>query len=291
MTTQDAALAPTVAPLPSHATARTDVRATARRGLTIYFGVVLVLTGVLDTLIISAGKDLDSLALLTMFVPTIAAVSARRALHEGFRDVSFRIGGRRGWKVIGLTLLFPLAVGSVAYGIAWMTGLAQFVPLSVPDLAIPFLVLTLPSFILVSGEEIGWRGYMLTRLIHAGVPHPIFVSSLVWALWHFPLIAAGIYAAGPYPLVSAALAVVAITASGIVHARVRLETGSVWAAVALHLAWNRIIQGGFDAATAGPAAMLWVGETGILTALVLVAGAYLCSRGKWTMLDRPEVSA
>ena len=40
------------------------------------------------------------------------------------------------------------------------------------------------SLILVPGEEIGWRGYMLTRLIAAGVPNAVLVSGVIWGLWH-----------------------------------------------------------------------------------------------------------
>jgi uncharacterized protein len=52
------------------------------------------------------------LVLLTglMFVPTIASVAARLLLKEGFADVSFRFGGRRGRTAIMLALVFPLLI-------------------------------------------------------------------------------------------------------------------------------------------------------------------------------------
>jgi hypothetical protein len=37
-------------------------------------------------------------------------------LREGFTDVSFLIGGSRGWKAIMLALVFPIAVGLISYG-------------------------------------------------------------------------------------------------------------------------------------------------------------------------------
>jgi hypothetical protein len=63
-----------------------------------------------------------------MWTPAAASVVARLWLHEGFGDVSFRVGGRRGWKAIGMALVFPIIIGLVAYGIAWATGLVQFNP-------------------------------------------------------------------------------------------------------------------------------------------------------------------
>ena len=56
-----------------------------------------------------------------------------------------------------------------------------------------------------TGEEIGWRGYMLTRLVDAKIPRPILVSGLIWWGWHAPLILSGQYASGPYPALSALL--------------------------------------------------------------------------------------
>jgi membrane protease YdiL (CAAX protease family) len=268
-----------------------DVRARARRGLAIYFALVIVLTGAIDAVVIGL-KDMgmDSLALLTMLVPALSSVIARLVLREGFGDVSFRIGGRRGWTAIGLAPVFPIVVCSIAYGIAWTTGLVQFVPQNWGDLATRVAVLIVPSIIFNSGEEIGWRGYMLTRLMDSGLPKPILLSGIFWGMWHVPLVVSGVWDAGPYPILSAALVVVMATAFSFLLARVRLATGSVWAAVAFHFAWNTIIQEGFDMATSGPGARLWVGESGILTAVVVIVAVVISTRGRWTILRRPTPS-
>jgi uncharacterized protein len=119
-----------------------------------------------------------------------------------------------------------------------------------------------------AGEKIGWRGYMLTRLAAAGVPRPLFVSGLVWGAWHLPLIFSGVYAAGPHRVVSAGLFMVDVMGIALVIGVLRLRTGSVWPAVALHAAWNSIIQGPFDQSSTGPGATVWVGESGIIVSMV-----------------------
>jgi membrane protease YdiL (CAAX protease family) len=222
-----------------------------------------------------------------MWSPALASVIARLVLREGFSDVSFRFGGLRTlvWYALGLGV--PLAVGLLAYGSAWLTGLVEF-----QGSAGVFLVglvsaatwITIYGFIFTAGEEIGWRGYMLTRLIDAGVPRPVLVSGLIWAGWHLPLIFAGIYAAGPYPALSAVLFVVSVTSIAFVFARMRLETGSIWPVIFFHSAWNSIIEGPFDGATTGANAALWTGESGILTVIVLVVVAVIVSRGSWTYI-------
>jgi uncharacterized protein len=84
---------------------------------------------------------------------------------------------------------------------------------------------------------------MLTRLIDAGVPMPTFVSGVIWGLWHVPLILGGVYLAGPPPALLSALPwMIVATSFSVVFARLRLETGSVWPAIALHAAWNSIIR-------------------------------------------------
>ena len=280
-------------------TVRVDgrTRRRARRGLTIYFAIVVVLSALFEGMVISR-PDIDGPFIAgLMWVPAIASVVARLVLREGFSDVSFRFGGRRGVGVVGLALVFPIVVGLVAYGIAWVAGLARFDGTTdggaspVVELVIGiFLAITLwtaLSSILAAGEKIGWRGYMLTRLIDAGVPRPVLASGVIWGFWHVPVVLAGGYAAGSSPALSAAVIMVSITSFGYVIARMRLETGSIWPAIVLHAAWNSVIQGPFDEAATGTGATLWVGESGILTALVLVVAAIVLSRGRWNFLRRP----
>jgi membrane protease YdiL (CAAX protease family) len=267
-----------------------DLRRTARRGLAIYFALVVVISGSLEAYYIFINPELLGTLfglLALMWSPAVASVIARLVLREGFSDVSFRFGGLRTlpWYALGLGV--PLAVGILAYGGAWLTGLVGF-----QGGAGAFLVglvsaatwITIYGCIFTAGEEIGWRGYMLTRLIDAGVPRPVLVSGLIWAGWHLPLILSGIYAAGPYPALSAVLFVVSITSTSFVYARMRLETGSIWPVIFAHSAWNSIIQGPFDGATKGANAALWTGESGILTLIVLVVLSVLVSRGTWTYI-------
>jgi CAAX protease family protein len=271
-----------------------DTRRRARRGLGIYFAIVVVLSAAIEAFIISR-PDIDGPFIVgLMFVPALASVVARLVLKEGFSDVSFRFGGSRSWRAILLALIFPTVVGLIAYGIAWTTGLARFAgegPSPIIGLLVGIILATTLwtalSSLITAGEEIGWRGYMLTRLIDAGVPRPVLASSLIWGLWHVPLVLAGIYAAGPSPALSAVLIMVSITSFGYVIARLRLETGSIWPAIIFHASWNSIIQGPFDGATTGAGAALWTGESGILTALTLVVAALVFSRGRWTILRRP----
>ncbi len=277
----------------------------ARRQLAAYFALVVIGSAVWEILIYRTHRPLESsvaLILLLMWTPGIAGLLLRLLWRDGVRDISLRWGGWNGTREALRAWVYPLLVGFVAYGLAWGTGLAQFVATPVHFVGLApqgsigrfslRLLLTATvgvpvGAISAAGEELGWRGYMLTRLVDAKVPHPVLVSGLVWGLWHTPLIVTGMYAAGPHPWLSAAMFVLAIIPEAAVFARVRLASGSVWPAVIAHAAWNSIIQGAFDPSTMGGGASqttnVWVGEGGILVAATSWIVAALLLRGPWSM--------
>ena len=226
-----------------------------------------------------------------MLSPGLAAVFTRLLRREGFADVSFRLRGPRIGRAYMLAFGLPLVVGGVAYGCAYLLGLARFNPPPFPFavgspiaqfglnvlFSVILIILLLPS---AGGEEIGWRGYLLPRLIDAAIPKPVLLTSLIWGAWHLPVVFAGVYAVGPSPLFSAAGLMVATLAFGSILAWLRLGTGSIWPCIIAHAAWNAIINGAFTPATQNATENVWVGETGILVAATLVVAA-LWLRKSW----------
>ena len=280
-------------------------RRLARRGLAIFLATVVLITGIFDVVMI---VTLNPLWIAPrMFAPALASVVARLVLREGFADVSFRFGGRLTWKYTGLALVFPIIIALVAYGTAWVTGIAQFDPqpsagigaqlasdiassplmVFVFMLALSTLVWVFPQTLFAAGEEIGWRGYMLTRLIDSGVPRPILVSGVIWGLWHMPIVFNPGNTSSPLPALSAVALMMTVVLAGYVYARMRLETGSVWPAIVLHGTWNSIFQTAFVPATTGAGTVWWVGESGVLTLIALAVAAIIFSRGHWTILREP----
>lgn len=270
-----------------------DRTAQARRGLTIYFAVVVIVSAALEGWIITHGGLMANGARLVfplMWTPAIASIIARLALREGFGDVSFRFGGRDGGRAILAAWLFPLVVGLLAYGVAWTTGLAHFEPPSLsPEnpvarfavrLAQILTIGTVMSALSAAGEEIGWRGYMVPRLVEAKVRQPLLVSAIIWCTWHVPLILWAGYAVGPYPLLSVLCFYLVVTPMAFLIGRWRLATGSVWPAIMGHAAWNAIIQGAFDRSSQGQGIELWIGESGLLVVVaVWLVYFFLTRRG------------
>ena len=284
-----------------------ETRARAKRGLAVYFGGVVVGSSLCEGYLLETGDPITAhplVVLALMWTPAAASMLARLVLREGFADVSFLLRGAHGRRMLALAWLYPLVVAAVAYGVAWSTGLAAFAPPPMASLglvsaapgvklaasiAINLTLGTVLSAISAAGEELGWRGYMLTRLVDAGVPRPVLVSGVIWAAWHLPLIVSGQYAAGPRPVLSAVLFAFSVTGAAYVAARVRLVSGSVWPAVVFHASWNALVQGTFDRFTRGGDAAhttsIWIGESGVLVvaidvllAIVVVARPFAVRR-------------
>ena len=118
--------------------------------------------------------------------------------------------------------------------------LAKLPPLKVLAwLQVLLVVVAAPlNAIAALGEEIGWRGWLLPRLMPLGTLPALLLSGVIWALWHAPLILLGYN----YRSVPGWLALICMSAMcivvGAVLAWTRLRSGSVWPAALGHGAFN-----------------------------------------------------
>jgi membrane protease YdiL (CAAX protease family) len=259
----------------------------AARGLAVFFAGVLLSSALLvhymGKLTEVAGNHFISIYIWSV---AGASVAARLLLRESPRDISFRWYGWMTSRAMLVGTALPLAVGLIAYGIGWSTGLAHFAAPQIPQAVFGFSIagsyaqrsckyllvsLTLGglwSCRLSAGEEIGWRGYMLTRLMDSGLPSPIWMSGVIWGLWHIPLILYGEYTVVPNSILSISVFVIDITALGYIFAWLRLSSGSIWPCVWAHSVWNQVFLGPFGGSHDGGG--IWVGEAGLLTTLVVI---------------------
>ena len=285
-----------------------DPRRSARSSLILFLVLVVLGSVPIQYVVARSGQPIGSMpfyVLALMWMPGLASMVVRLVRRQHVRDVSFRWGSSATTRAVLLVIAYPTLVGLIAYGAAWLTGLAAFQAPSrtlsfqpsseLARFLVRYAFAVLPgiplSLISALGEEIGWRGFFVLRLVEAGVPKPLLVSGLVWGLWHVPLILTGQYAAGPTPLLSGAVFIISIVPAAYLFAWVRLTTGSLWPAAIGHAAWNSIIQGVFDASTVGSSSAhstnIWIGESGILVATTSVVLAVLLMRKPFPVLARP----
>lgn len=153
-----------------------------------------------------------------MFTPLLGTVAAVLVQRRRSRQTIPNIP-----RYLGLWPLYP--VGRVL----GVTGLAVYLLI--------IIVNTAATAAFAFGEEVGWRGWLLTSLRPLGTWPALVIIGVVWGLWHAPLILLGYNFARPN-LAGLALMVGGCIALSILFGWLRLRTGSLWPAVFAHAALN-----------------------------------------------------
>jgi CAAX protease family protein len=133
------------------------------------------------------------LGMLGMFGPALAALVMRRFFtHEPIRG---SLGARRSWRYYAVAVLAPMLIVIASIAISAATGLADFRAGEKPlwALVLVLVVINTPlSTIATLGEEYGWRGYLLPKLLPLGQVKASVLVALVWAPWHLPMLLVGL---------------------------------------------------------------------------------------------------
>ncbi|MBI5952948.1 MAG: CPBP family intramembrane metalloprotease [Chloroflexi bacterium] len=140
--------------------------------------------------------------------------------------------------------------------------------------------LTLAPFInllFAIGEELGWRGFLLTRLMPLGQWKAILLSGLIWGIWHAPTTLLYGYNFPQHPYLGVLLLPAGFTLLGIILSWLTLKTRSPWVAGLGHGAFNAVaglafllLKPGFDTALAGSPLGLagWVPMAALVALLI-----------------------
>lgn len=150
----------------------------------------------------------------------------------------------------GLVLLVAVALGIAPLDLENFSGLRDAIAERTPDAVMPEtgfpteaylailggLLLSFPLvFLLYFGEELGWRGYLLPRLMPLGVWPALLVSGVIHGLWHSPQMFVHM-TVGDMPLIQHLGFLVTVVLYGIILGWLRLASRSVWPAVFGHAA-------------------------------------------------------
>lgn len=130
------------------------------------------------------------------------------------------------------------------------------------------------------GEEIGWRGFLLPRLVRrSGFTLGCFISGCIWAVWHYPALLLADYNSGTPKVFALSCFTVMVIGAAFVFGWFRLKSGSLWPAAMLHASHNLFIQAIFDRCTNPVGKALYV-TTEFGVGLALTIGA--CAVYFWT---------
>jgi hypothetical protein len=240
-----------------------------------------------------------------MWVPTVATVLTIKLItHEGFAITNLRIGS---WKpYLVSALLVPLCC-IITYALTWFLGLGQ------PDwqltgfralmtstnskiTTMPSSALILPALFLSSliigptfngifgfGEEFGWRGYLLPKLMPLGKSKAYVLLGAIWGLWHAPLIIVGFNYPG-YPFWGIIGMMVLTTTFGIYINEMTLQNRS-----SILAGW---IHGAFNGQGYGIWRILFPNVNPLIGGFTGVVGAIVwLILGLWKVYRRPKITS
>lgn len=108
------------------------------------------------------------------------------------------------------------------------------------QIALAFTFAPLFNTVFAMGEELGWRGFLLPKLMPLGQWKAILISSAIWGLWHAPAVVQGLNYPG-YPVLGIAMMIVWCMLIGVGISWVYLKTQSPWAPALAHGSLNATV--------------------------------------------------
>ncbi|MFC7166432.1 CPBP family intramembrane glutamic endopeptidase [Halospeciosus flavus] len=236
---------------------------------------------------VSVPRVLVLLVVGYMWAPALGNVVARLVTDEGRENHLLRLHLRERWRVWLAAWVGPVVLTLLGVGLYFATFPGRFSFAPIRELLGPQSPLSPATFVLVQvvqatllapvinavatfGEEFGWRGYLLPKLLPLGRREAVLVSGVVWGVWHWPVIYMGYNYGVGYPGApwTGMLAMVVFAVGvGAFLSWATLRSGSVWPAVVGHGSVNGIGAIGTFLVVGSPSPLLGPGATGVLVAL------------------------
>ncbi len=142
-----------------------------------------------------------ALGVFGMFAPAVAHLLTRLFTKEGFQNTYLGLNIKGNIRYYVASIFVKLLEVSVLMLLIWgifMKGLSlsEAFPMENMQMKIGTFLLQLASSIILFfpsfGEEWGWRGYMMPKLMQImNKPAAIVVGGIIWGLWHAPLTVSG----------------------------------------------------------------------------------------------------
>jgi uncharacterized protein len=258
-----------------------STRSSALREAGVFLGIAYVLALAIALALPRAGIA----PVISMMMPVVAVAITvlvmlpRRQRRAAWAEVGF---APPPWRSLLVAVVGPLVIIGLSFAIAAAVGVVRFAS---PDGGWALeLAIGIPVFgVILLGEEIGWRGFLLLRFgaVMSG-RRAALAAGACQAAFHLPLLTlTTTYQAEGNRWIVVPMVMVTLTLAGVWYGWLRLWSGSIWPVSLSHSAFNNALQAAAGIAVAtSPAAMAYTTtETGVVTLLiVLVTAVFLLTR-------------
>lgn len=241
-------------------------RKTETKRLGVYLALAFGLTWIIFFIYILSGNiwaadgeisGMDQFVSLGMLCPALAMLLTRYVTREGFAvtgkdsmllGINFKDGK---WVYFAIAMFLPWIYIELGSALTLLISPNAFDPHNSELLGLAdnerAIVYIQPLAAIVSGatvsfaafgEEVGWRGYMLPKMIKLwGIGKAVVIGGIIWGIWHWPLTYVG-HNFGTeyfgYPFTGFAAMCVLCIFMGIILTFVTCKSDSIWPAAILH---------------------------------------------------------
>lgn len=244
---------------------------TIKKSIICFVLLTFALSSVLYFFIMTSGRT-SLLTILLMWMPAVAAIITALIFFRSIKGFGWRPGNI---KYLTLAFFLPIVINLITYGLFWLFGLGNYTGNWPNLLTFGVLIGIIVSILLALGEEIGWRGFLVPQLAKVtSFKWVAVISGVVWALWHFPIIIMGSYVSETPLWWSLPIFFFGVLLLSVVLAWITIKSGSLWPAVLYHGIDNYILKI-FTPLASGSASAYYIGESGIITLIVMLVFALI----------------
>jgi membrane protease YdiL (CAAX protease family) len=234
----------------------------SREGNGLFFIVIVLSTSWLMTFFIKLFNLSSAPLTVVMIVPMVLAlIFIAFSKKDRISDIGWRLPRA---KYAGFAFFIPIFQIAAVCLAGYFFGLLKYNPghlinnkptqtvwlnlvLCVPALFMPFILLSLPAFIMGwinhIGEEFAWRGYLFKSLYrkHGVLLKAVLISGAVWWAWHLPMFFLSPVLTNLESwqlLLLAALSLPALLSTALIYSYLYIRSGSIWVPAVMHIVWN-----------------------------------------------------
>jgi len=155
----------------------------------IYIIVVLIVSWLYTYVIFQNPKTIGLYAFI-MLIPATVALIINLFRYRSVAKIFSPLTSKITIKSVVFSILYPILFIGLLSLLVYLFRLAEFNSDKLVNLKhVPPVIGIAIGFLLMFGEEYGWRGFLLNELNKAkGQTVAAFVVGIVWAMWHAPLI-------------------------------------------------------------------------------------------------------